>query len=86
MALSYDEFKKIHYQGREYYIIFVDPQNLYYGGEETDSYGNLISGEFSTKKSAKSYDLFFICNLKYTPFIREIDHPSLLMTSSNSSL
>ena len=45
MALSYDEFKKIHYQGREYYIIFVDPQNLYYGGEETDSYGNLISGE-----------------------------------------
>ena len=45
MATSYDEFKTLHYQGREYYIVFVDPQNLYYGSSETDSFGNIISGE-----------------------------------------
>ncbi len=45
MATSYNDFSTIHYQGREYYIVYIDPQNLYYGGDIKDDYGNIISGE-----------------------------------------
>ena len=45
MATSYNDFSTLHYQGREYYIVYIDPQNLYYGGDIKDDYGNIISGE-----------------------------------------
>ena len=45
MATSYNDFSTIHYQGREYYVVYIDPQNLFYGGSITDDYGNIISGE-----------------------------------------
>ena len=45
MATSYDDFSTIHYQGREYYVVYIDPQNMFYGGSMTDDYGNIISGE-----------------------------------------
>lgn len=45
MATSYEDFSTIHYQGREYYVVYIDPQNMFYGGSMTDDYGNVISGE-----------------------------------------
>ena len=45
MATSYNDFSTIHYQGQEYYVVYIDPQNLFYGGSITDDYGNVISGE-----------------------------------------
>lgn len=56
MATSYEDFSTIHYQGREYYVVYIDPQNLFYGGEIKDDYGNVISGELKQDYTAPEGD------------------------------
>ena len=56
MATSYEDFSTIQYQGREYYVVYIDPQNLFYGGEIKDDYGNVISGELKQDYTAPEGD------------------------------
>ena len=48
MATSYSEFTTMRYQGKDYLIVYVDPQNLYYKAspqaDDYDDYGNILAG------------------------------------------
>ena len=56
MATSYEDFSTIHYQGREYYVVYIDPHKLLYRGENKDEYPNIIAGELKQDYTAPQGD------------------------------